>query len=165
MPSPERPRFRSFFWPGVIIGFLLSILASCGGTAVVLGLDRIDLSDLQSSGPAWTPPAAPAFAAQVEPVETPLPDGSVTAGRFRLGQVVRNATSSQVNVRSVPGYLGKPEGDILTQIGPGVTVTILEGPQSKDNLTWWYIGVTGSGAEGWVAESTASGVQILAPVE
>ena len=42
-------------------------------------------------------------------------------------------------------------------------ITILEGPQAADDLRWWrirYDNPAGS-AEGWVAESTASGVQIL----
>ena len=50
---------------------------------------------------------------------------------------------------------------------PGERVTILGGPESQDGLRWWQVRYQGSGAsapvEGWVAESTASGVQILAP--
>jgi hypothetical protein len=145
----------------VAIGFALSVLASCGGAVMVFGLNRIDLADLQAGGPAWTPPAivmsAPPAAADVQ--------AQATAGRFQPGQVTRNATASQVNVRALPGYLGKPETDVVTQIASGETVTILDGPQPADNLTWWYIRVDATGIEGWVAEATASDVQILASAE
>nr|HRJ42291.1 hypothetical protein [Caldilineaceae bacterium] len=85
-------------------------------------------------------------------------------GRLQPGSPARNVASSRVNIRRTPGYLGKGDDDILAQMEPGASVAILEWPQAADQLTWWHIRAnTPTGPiEGWVAESTASGVQILA---
>ena len=80
-------------------------------------------------------------------------------GAFRTGDQARNITSSVVNIRRTPGHLGKPAGDIVAQALPGDTVTIVKGPSVADNLTWWYVRY--GAAEGWMAQATASGVQIL----
>lgn len=166
LPEPKaQRRTRAYFWLGLVLGFLLLTLGSVWGAAVLLGLDDLSLSDLQNQGPVWTPP----------PLPTPTPTGQaapVTSGEpgsFAPGQQARNATNSLVNIRREPGYLGKPAGDILAQMQPGEQVTILGGPESRDGLLWWRVRYQGSQAsspvEGWVAESTASGVQILAPTE
>jgi hypothetical protein len=73
----------------------------------------------------------------------------------------RNITGTRVNVRRTPGHLGKPDDDVLLQVQPGEVLTILGDVASANGLTWHRVAVNGS--EGWVAESTASGVQILEP--
>jgi hypothetical protein len=90
-------------------------------------------------------------------------DAASASGRFAAGQTVRNLTNSRVNIRISPGYLGKPASDVIGQIEPGQTLQILGDPTSVDELTWWHIQTTGNGQPlvGWVAEATASGVQIL----
>jgi hypothetical protein len=162
VPSePKAP--RSFFWLAFAISFVLLAAVSCGGVALLAGFGDITLADLQSTDPVWTPP----------PVPTALPtdatavgaDVNAQPGRLQPGSLARNVAASRVNIRRTPGYLGKGDGDIVGQMEQSATVTILEWPQSADQLTWWYIRndtPTGS-VEGWVAESTASGVQILAP--
>ena len=163
-PTPDsKDRSRTYFWLGLILGFLLLTLGSIWGAVLFLGLDDLSLSDLQNPGPVWTPP----------PLPTPTPTGQAApvtedaSSPFGPGQQARNATNSLVNIRREPGYLGKPAGDILAQMRPGERVTILGGPESQDGLRWWQVRYQGRGAsapvEGWVAESTASGVQILAP--
>ena len=159
LSKPKAPRY--LFWPAFAIGFVLLAAASCGGVAMLVGLGDITLADLQSSGPVWTPP----------PVPTPLPvDSSAPPaanpqpGRLQPGSQARNAANSPVNIRRTPGYLGKGDDDIVAQMQPEATVTILEWPQSADQLTWWRIlyDSPAGPVEGWVAESTASGVLILA---
>lgn len=163
-PKGRRKRIRSLFWPGFAGGFLLLSLLSCGGLAMTLGLNKIDLADLQSNGPMWTPAAI-----------TPTPEGAQASntgantetngggnqstGAFQAGDVVRNLATSRVNVRATPGYQGKPNGDILAQLASGDTVQIVGERTIADNLIWWHINY--KGVEGWVAEATASGVQIL----
>ncbi|MBX3011969.1 MAG: SH3 domain-containing protein [Caldilineaceae bacterium] len=168
-PAPERRPVtrasagRRLFWIGFLTSFLLLSLVSCGGLVLSTGLNRIDLASLQGGEPAWRPP-------QVTPTATP--DATVSgatasqssSGLFAIGQPVRNMTNSRVNIRQTPGHLGKSDSDILAQMQPGETVTILDGPLSADNLVWWHIRYTGSGGrtiEGWTAEATGSGVQIL----
>ena len=84
--------------------------------------------------------------------------------RFAVDQRVRNLTNSRVNLRSTPGYLSKTASDVIGTLQPGDRVTILGEQQAADNLTWWRVRATltdGRTIDGWVAEATASGVQIL----
>jgi hypothetical protein len=126
-------------------------------------LSRIDLADLQNNT-GWTPPPIPPTpeVAETSPGEG-LPQ-DLPPGAFQTGEFVRNITSSRVNIRSTPGYLGKPEGDVIAQVLPGERVEILNQRVIADNLNWWLIRYTapnGFSLEGWIAEATASGVQIL----
>ncbi len=128
------------------------------------GLSRLSLSDLQAGGRAWTPPPV---TPTPEAAETPIIEESqeVASGLFQPGEQLRNATSSVVNVRATPGYLSKPGGDIIAQVPPGGSVEIVGDRASADNLTWWlirYRAADGAVIEGWMAQATASGVQILA---
>jgi hypothetical protein len=159
-PPPLTPAYsrrkpsRAPFWIGFFIGFALLTLASCGGVVLSLGLNRLTLRDLAGSDSAWTPPTL------IPTPEAPaLPAPAAVDGKFSAGQIVRNVTSSRVNVRSTPGHLGKPAGDVLLQLSPGEQVVILGETAQADNLIWQRVRVNGS--EGWVAEATASGVQIL----
>lgn len=122
------------------------------------GLNRLDLASLQGGETAWSPP-------DVTPTPTPDPALSGAAagtgdGLFVIGQTVRNITSSRVNIRQTPGHLGKGDSDILAQMQPGEGVTIIGGPIPMDNLIWWQIQYNNA-VEGWTAEATGSGVQIL----
>jgi hypothetical protein len=129
------------------------------------GVSRINLAGLQNNGVAWSPP--PVTATPVVQEAAPDESGVVLeegGGAFLAGEQVRNVTSSRVNLRAVPGYLGKPDGDVIAQVLPGEWLEILGGRASADNLTWWLVRYTppgGGPVEGWVAEATASGVQIL----
>lgn len=160
---PGRSPSRRLFWIGFFTSFLLLSVASCGGLVLSTGLNRLDLASLQGGEPGWTPPL-------VTPTPTPDPilasdnSGQADAGAFSIGQQVRNITSSRVNIRQTPGHLGKSDSDILVQMQPGDTVAIIGGPTSADNLVWWSIRYTASDGrtiEGWAAEATGSGVQIL----
>lgn len=157
--SGERKTGRGRFWAGFAVGFALLTLVSCSGVALTLGFGRLSLAELRGDGTVWTPPTliptpeAPAL------VEGTSVEGVTTGGRFAAGSSARNITSTRVNVRRTPGHLGKPEGDVLAQIAPGEQVEILGETAQASNLTWYR--VLYGGVEGWVAESTASGVQIL----
>ena len=154
---------RRLFWVGFLTSFLLLSAASCGGLVLSTGLNRLDLASLQGGEPAWTPPI-------VTPTPTPDPAitganvGQGTEGLFAIGQQVRNVTSSRVRIRQTPGHLGKSDSDILAQIAPGEAVAVIGGPTATDSLVWWLIQYQtsdGRTVEGWTAEATGSGVQIL----
>jgi hypothetical protein len=158
-PPPRRSALRSLFWPGFAAGFLLLSILSCSGLVLATGLNRIDLEDIQGNGVVWTPPA-------IVPTNTPAVAEAPQSGEglFTSTESARNITNSRVNIRQTPGHLGKTAADILAQIEPGDTLEILEGPVPADNLTWWrirYQTPDGRPIEGWVAEATQSGVQIL----
>ena len=156
---------RSFFWPGFAVGFLLLSAISCGVVTAALGLNRLTLDDIRgSTGAAWTPmPVTPtaALAAAPQTESDAAPDAVST--RFSAGQAARNITNSRVNIRMTPGYLGKAGSDVIGQLEVGQALTILGEPTTADELTWWRIQADNSGQAvvGWVAEATASGVQIL----
>lgn len=157
-PPSRRPRQgRGRFWGGFLLGFVLLGLASGVALALALGFGDVSLADITGNGTAWTPPT-------LAPTPTPEPGGPEVvegggSGRFQSGETVLNMTNSRVNVRRTPGHLGKEASDILAQLEPGDAVQILGETAQADNLTWWRVAYRG--VEGWVAEATASGVQIL----
>lgn len=162
-PTPAGRSTRRLFWVGFLTSFLLLSAASCGGLVLSTGLNRLDLASLQGGESAWTPPVV---------TPTPTPDPAITGanagqgaeGLFAIGQQVRNVTSSRVRIRQTPGHLGKADSDILAQMAPGEIVAIVGGPTAIDSLVWWliqYQSSDGRTVEGWTAEATASGVQIL----
>jgi hypothetical protein len=162
--AARRPRAtRSRFWLGFVLAFSLLSLATCGGMAVALGLDELRISDFAGNGTAWTPPTlmpTPEAPAEASASATGDATGApVASGRFALGQTVRNITNSRVNVRRTPGHLGKGGDDVIIQVQAGDPVVIQGESAGADNLTWWLVSY--QGVEGWMAESTASGVQIL----
>ena len=156
---------RSTFWPGFVVGFLLLSLITCGGLATLSGVGNLHITDFQQNGMAWTPPPVTPTLNISETTTTGSGDPEhADVASFLTGDRVRNVTSSPVNIRREPGYLGKAADDIVAQAFPGDTVDIVEGPSMADNLTWWRIRYTtaaGISIDGWIAEATASGVQIL----
>lgn len=160
-PTSSKPRTRSNFWLGFALGFSLLTGISCSGVGIALGINRLNLVELRGASAAWTPPP-------YTPTSAPQPAAnegdSMSSTRFTPEQTVRNLTNSRVNVRVTPGYLSKPAGDVLGVVAPGAALLILGESQIADNLTWWRVRATlvdGRVVEGWVAEATASGVQIL----
>lgn len=161
-PSTQDVRRRSVrvpFWTGFVLGFALLALASCSAAWFGLGFNQISLAQLTGDEEGWVAPT-------LIPTATPAPvdenaDSTIATvgGRFSAGQTVRNVTASRVNLRRTPGHLGKGSDDILVQLAAGDAVVIQGESTVVDNLTWWR--VTWQGLDGWVAEATASGVQIL----
>ncbi len=147
---------RGRYWLGFVLGFTLLMLVSCGGVAVSLGFNSLTLAELRGDTVAWTPPTLIPTPLAPAPGETPV---APVAGRFSAGQTVYNITGSRVNLRQTPGHVGKSSSDVLAQLRPGDALIIEGETAAVDNLTWWR--VTYQGNEGWVAEATASGVDIL----
>lgn len=164
-PPSKSARRVSWFWPGFAVGFFLLALLSLGGLALFAGVSPLRLTELQTQGNSWTPPPIPPTPEVVEqPTVVAQPGGQETPLGFQVGDTMRNMTQSRVNIRQMPGYLSKPEGDVVAQIGPGETVELLGGRATADNLNWWYIRYRTPGnqvIDGWIADATASGVQIL----
>ncbi len=72
--------------------------------------------------------------------------------------VVTLASSGDVlNLRAEAGI----KSPRLVQLKAGTVVTVIDGPQQADDLTWWKIR-TANGAEGWVVESV-NGEKTLTP--
>jgi hypothetical protein len=156
---------RSRFWPGFAMGFLLLSAISCGALTAALGLNRLTLDDIRgAAGAAWTPmPITPTAVVVETDAQAPAGDPAAVSSRFTADQTARNMTNSRVNIRMTPGYLGKAASDVIGQLEAGQTLTILGEPTAADELTWWRVQAVSNGQTvvGWVAEATASGVQIL----
>ncbi len=165
-PPTKRTGPRSLFWPGFALGFLLLSAITCGGLGAAVGLNR-SLAAFQG-GPEWTPPPIPPTPEIVQEPEGAIGEAPGPGATFYAGQQVRNATNSRVNVRRTPGYQGKPGDDVVAQLQPEDVLEILGESAAADNLMWWSVRFTdtaGQPQQGWVAEATASGVQILTPVD
>ncbi len=161
-PRNRRRESRSMFIPGFIVGFLLVAALTLAIGLVAIGVDSNSIAQLRGNqSDKWNPPPIPTTDSSAE--STRDQDSAELGNTGSVQEVRRNITSSLVNIRSTPGYLGKSSSDVVGQIAPGEEVKILDGPQEADGLTWWYVRA-GDGARslvGWIAEATGSGVQIL----
>lgn len=94
--------------------------------------------------------------------QKPLQTNNTTPNYLYIGGFgyITNNTP-EVNMRSSPGYLDKPNNDVITKIPSGSVVKIASGPEQFDSLIWWY--VSWEGHEGWIAEYNANGLLLLAP--
>ena len=84
-------------------------------------------------------------------------------GRFKIGDAAVALTV--VRMRRTPGFANKPAGDVVLDIPANANLTITDGPQSVDGLTWWQVRLVNAGraVSGWAAEATGSGVDLLGP--
>ena len=103
--------------------------------------------------PTPTRPPTPTVAPQTP---TPPPEGIYVGGQAQVVSAVG------VRLRASPGYRNKPPEDIITVVPPQSIVTVIGGPEEVDGLRWWQ--VQWQERQGWMAERTANGVQLLAPV-
>jgi uncharacterized protein YgiM (DUF1202 family) len=97
----------------------------------------------------------PAAVATDTPTMIPTPTVAVTATlqpgtALAPGQPARVVAPAGLNMRDA----ASASGNLLLQLGAGVRVTVLEGPQQADGFTWWRVD-DGQGNVGWVAERDA----------
>lgn len=75
------------------------------------------------------------------------------------------ATTTAVNIRRTPGYVGKAPSDILLQAPTDARLTILSAaPQQLDGLDWWQVRYSPPGQTpivGWVAQRSPAGAELL----
>lgn len=88
--------------------------------------------------PTLTPEAAP-------PTDTPVPI-AVTGG-LAVGQPARVSAAGGLNIRQQPST----SGVLVTRLGFGIRLTVLEGPVSADDYVWWRVD-DGQGNVGWGAQ-------------
>ncbi len=82
------------------------------------------------------------------PVEEPPPPPTVQSGSaLAPGQPARITAPAGLNYRDAPST----RANLVGNFGTGQLVTILEGPVSADNYTWWRID-DGQGNSGWAAQ-------------
>ena len=81
---------------------------------------------------------------EVTPTFTPTP---VPGTALAIGQTARIVAPGGLNMRGTPST----GGALIVQVGTGQIVSILDGPTSADNFTWWQVD-DGQGSVGWVAD-------------
>ncbi len=109
--------------------------------------------------PTLTPTAAPEITPTVTPVLTPTatPEGGIPSPT--VGGQARITTKYQfVNLRAEPGL----DTDVIRQLEDGTIVTILEGPEEANDISWWKVD-DGEGNIGWAAERVGPEV-LLVPI-
>jgi uncharacterized protein YgiM (DUF1202 family) len=94
--------------------------------------------------PADTPTLVPTPTEVFTP--TPQPGTALASG-----QPARVVAPAGLNMRQEP----RTGSELILQLGTGVRVTILAGPQQADGYTWWQVD-DGQGNVGWVAERDAT---------
>jgi len=104
-----------------------------------------------AGAPVVTPP---------DPVTPPLDSG------IKVGGIAR--TLDLVRLRKTPGFMDKPEDDVVADIPQGTPMAVVGGPTSKDGVKWWQVkGRNAAGIEfqGWMAELAPNGVKLLEAVK
>ena len=80
----------------------------------------------------------------VPPTATPVP---VVGGTLTVGQPARVEVPGGLNIRQAPSTAGV----LVTRLGFGVRLSVLEGPTSADGYIWWKVD-DGQGNVGWGAQ-------------
>jgi uncharacterized protein YgiM (DUF1202 family) len=111
----------------------------------------VDTQAQPASTPApVTPTATPAPPVGVTTTLTaPVPPATAPTGGtvLTIGQPARVTAPAGLNYRDRPDT----DGNLLGQFGTGIRVTVLDGPITADDFTWWQID-DGQGNVGWAAE-------------
>jgi hypothetical protein len=91
------------------------------------------------------------------PLPTPVPSPTIPPGNFMIGATVQvvGVESSGLNIRSAPGYEGKPQALAYD----GEVFVLVDGPQTADGLEWWHIDDPDDpNRSGWAARNFLTGV-------
>jgi len=93
----------------------------------------------------------------------PSEGGMLNTDSFKVGLTVH--TTTIVRLRRTPGVTGKPPEDVVIELPPHTPATLVQGPQSADNLIWWRIrsrSIDGVESDGWCAQSIGENAPLLA---
>ncbi|MDQ3249295.1 MAG: M23 family metallopeptidase, partial [Chloroflexota bacterium] len=86
----------------------------------------------------------------------------VETGTFAVGDAV--STRDAVRVRLTPGYVGKPDSDIIAGLPTGTRGVVVSPLRRADNLIWWQVEATGPAGNlvrGWIAEVAPNDAVLL----
>jgi len=109
----------------------------------------------------WMAEIAPNGATLLAKATTGTPPPPATSD-LAIGDII--STTTGLRLRKSPGYLNKPESDLLGDFRAKATVNLLDGPRTVDNLRWWQVGgilSNGQDAIGWSAQKGVDGSPLL----
>jgi len=92
----------------------------------------------QVTGEATNPPT--------DATNQPATEAANGDAKFAIDDIV--VTNDSLNLRSDP----TTSGDVILTLDAGVELTIIDGPVTADENTWWQVQDQATGDEGWVAE-------------
>lgn len=134
-----------------VAAWLLSSFDVAGMVMATPTAERAAVATVTATPASASPTAAP--------TPTPAPTRPPT---MRVGGQARvvNVGDSTLRAREEPGLTTSSR--IVARFPDGSQVTVVEGPQEADGLTWWR--VSGAEGEGWSAERSPDGVVLLEPL-
>ncbi len=81
-----------------------------------------------------------------EATNPPATDATTGDAKFAADDIV--TTNDSVNLRSDPTV----DGTLIITLDAGTELTIIGGPETADDYTWWQVQDQATGDEGWVIE-------------
>ncbi len=145
--------------------WLLPLLA-CGSFAPRPTPTPTTMSPVDNFSTPTNPAIAPTLAvAQITPLpliatNTAAPEPTLaptsaapTGTGLQAGQPARVTAPAGLNMRTNPAS----SAGLILQLATGIRVTVVEGPTTADNFTWWRVD-DGQGNVGWVADGDAETV-------
>jgi uncharacterized protein YgiM (DUF1202 family) len=114
---------------------------STGGVGGLVAAEPITPTANLLATETSTPAPTPTFTA------TPVPGTALAKG-----QPARVTTEDGLNLRDKPAT----SGQLITRLGGGQRVTVIDGPVSADDFTWWKID-DGQGNIGWAVQGDKDG--------
>ncbi len=101
---------------------------------------------------------------QWDPNRMPLPNPERPQERTSLTAGVIVETTSAINLRAIPGFIGVAEEAIVTRLPTGQQCYIADGPMQVDSLIWWQVHTTDQNQQqvsGWVPQAGVDGEPYL----
>ncbi len=149
-PNPQRSSKRRALY--ALLGALLVLAGpalACGSfqprpTPTPTTAAGAPLQPLATEPPVVLELPTPTPVLEPTPTFTPTP---IPGTALAVGQPARVAAPGGLNIRETPGT----SGPIITRLGFGQLVTVLEGPVSADGFIWWKVD-DGQGNVGWAAQ-------------
>jgi hypothetical protein len=161
LTSEEGAGEVAFFFLLLILAFIAIILTS--------GARPINATSPATSGQATTSGATGTTGTN----STRQSGGSTTAAAAATNLTAAGCASDiaigkqldvlqpNVRMRQSPGYINKNDDtDTIVILQPGNVLLTLDGPVIKDGLCWWKVQY--ADLQGWVADHSPTGVQLLA---
>lgn len=74
-----------------------------------------------------------------DPSRVPLPDPAVPQDRTSLAAGMVVETTSTINLRTIPGFIGVSEESIVARLPSRMQCYIADGPMLIDSLIWWLV--------------------------
>jgi hypothetical protein len=128
-------------------------------TLVYLQPAAMEPTPIETAYNSFDPLPDPTDIPTIHPTSTSPANFEPTVSASNKTYAIISGEVIDVFLRKTPGYRNKKKSDIITKIPSGAKVEILEGPVTEDGLNWWR--VSWNGYEGWVADHTGKGREIL----